>query len=61
MEKWLHSMEPMLRTQLGLPTALKKGVIHLIKDYTVCTEGTALTPEQARILVNDHSFFLEPY
>ncbi|KAL4217685.1 mRNA turnover 4 [Mactra antiquata] len=44
-----HSMEPQLR-QLGLPTTLKKGVINLIKDHTVCEIGKPLTPEQARIL-----------
>ena len=44
-----HALEPQLRT-LGMPTALKKGVIHLIKDYTVCKKGDKLTSEQARIL-----------
>ncbi len=44
-----HAMEPQLRA-IGLPTALKKGVIHLIKDHVVCTEGDKLTSEQARIL-----------
>lgn len=46
-----HSIEPHLR-QLGMPTALQKGVVTLIKEYTVCKIGQALTPEQARILVN---------
>ncbi|KAF4107032.1 mRNA turnover protein 4 homolog [Onychostoma macrolepis] len=49
LEQFQHSMEPQLR-QLGLPTALKKGVVTLIKDFEVCKEGDTLTPEQARIL-----------
>ncbi|KAG8431721.1 hypothetical protein GDO86_020302 [Hymenochirus boettgeri] len=49
LEQFPHSMEPQLR-QLGLPTALKKGVVTLLSDYELCKEGDALTPEQARIL-----------
>uniref|UniRef100_T1DMD9 Ribosome assembly factor mrt4 n=1 Tax=Crotalus horridus TaxID=35024 RepID=T1DMD9_CROHD len=49
LDQFSHSMEPQLR-QLGLPTALKKGVVTLISDYEVCKEGDILTPEQARIL-----------
>ncbi|XP_026576977.1 mRNA turnover protein 4 homolog [Pseudonaja textilis] len=49
LEQFSHSMEPQLR-QLGLPTALKKGVVTLLSDYEVCKEGDILTPEQARIL-----------
>ncbi|KAM6927824.1 mRNA turnover protein 4 homolog [Xenentodon cancila] len=49
LEQFPHSMEPQLR-QLGLPTALKKGVVTLLNDYDVCKEGEVLTPEQARIL-----------
>ncbi|XP_053545825.1 mRNA turnover protein 4 homolog [Bombina bombina] len=49
LEQFPHSMEPQLR-QLGLPTALKKGVITLLSDYEVCKDGSVLTPEQARIL-----------
>ncbi|KAG8042521.1 hypothetical protein G9C98_005155 [Cotesia typhae] len=44
-----HAIEPHLR-QLGMPTALKKGVVTLIKDYEVCKKGFPLTPEQAKIL-----------
>ncbi|XP_076843354.1 mRNA turnover protein 4 homolog [Brachyhypopomus gauderio] len=49
LEQFTHSMEPQFR-QLGLPTALKKGVVTLLQDYEVCKEGDVLTPEQARIL-----------
>lgn len=44
-----HNLEPYLR-QLGLPTTLTKGVIHLRQDHTVCKEGDILTPETAKIL-----------
>ncbi len=44
-----HAIEPQLR-QLGMPTALKKGVVHLTQEYTVCKAGQKLTSEQARIL-----------
>lgn len=42
-------MEPSLR-KLGLPTALKHGVINLTKSYVVCKKGNILTPEQAQVL-----------
>ncbi|XP_040182723.1 mRNA turnover protein 4 homolog [Rana temporaria] len=49
LEQFTHSMEPQLR-QLGLPTALKKGVVTLLSDYEVCKDKDTLTPEQARLL-----------
>ena len=48
-----HSMEPQLR-RLNLPISLQKGVIHMDKEHTVCTEGDTLTPEQSQILVRSH-------
>ncbi|XP_065844070.1 mRNA turnover protein 4 homolog [Oscarella lobularis] len=44
-----HSMEPQLR-QLGLPVALKKGVVTLTEDYRICSEGDELSPDQAKLL-----------
>ncbi|CAD7688441.1 unnamed protein product [Nyctereutes procyonoides] len=35
LEQFPHSMEPQLR-QLGLPTALKRGVVTLLSDHEVC-------------------------
>jgi len=47
--EFTHSMEPQLRV-LGLPTVLKRGVIHLTKEHTVCEKDQVLNPEQCRIL-----------
>lgn len=51
LSEFQYSMEPQLR-QLGMPTALQKGVITLIKPYKVCQKGDVLTSEQAQILVS---------
>uniref|UniRef100_A0A336MVX9 Ribosome assembly factor mrt4 n=2 Tax=Culicoides sonorensis TaxID=179676 RepID=A0A336MVX9_CULSO len=45
-----HAMEPHLRTALGMPTKLEKGIVTLYKEMLVCKEGQILTPEQAKIL-----------
>ncbi|KAG8187283.1 hypothetical protein JTE90_019172 [Oedothorax gibbosus] len=47
--QFAHSLESYLR-QLGLPTTLKRGVVHLLQDYDVCKVGDVLTPDMARIL-----------
>lgn len=49
LEDFSHAIEPHLRS-LGMPTKLEKGVVTLYKEFSVCTEGKVLTPEQARIL-----------
>ncbi|XP_006144951.1 mRNA turnover protein 4 homolog [Tupaia chinensis] len=49
LEQFPHSMELQLR-QLGLPTALRRGVVTQLSDYETCKEGDVLTPEQARVL-----------
>lgn len=35
---------------IGLPVELKKGVVQLEKDLTVCKTGEVLTPEKAKVL-----------
>lgn len=44
-----HDMEPFLRKQ-GMPVRLNRGVIELVADYTVCTEGQPLSPQAVTIL-----------
>ncbi|UYV83434.1 MRTO4 [Cordylochernes scorpioides] len=44
-----HAIEPYL-VGLKVPTQLKRGVVHLAKEYTVCTEGEPITPTAARLL-----------
>lgn len=49
LEQFPHNMEPQLR-QLGLPTSLKKGIVTLLGEYTVCKKNDTLTADQARLL-----------
>ncbi|RHY90037.1 hypothetical protein DYB35_001244 [Aphanomyces astaci] len=49
--QFVGSMVESLR-QLGLPIDLKRGVIVLTNDHTICKEGATLTPEQAKLLVH---------
>jgi len=44
-----HSIEAHLR-QLGMPTRLVDGKIHLLGDHTVCKEGQELSADAAQIL-----------
>lgn len=38
LDEFQQTMEPLLRS-LGLSTALKKGIIHLLTPYTICSKG----------------------
>lgn len=49
LSKLPHSIEAHLR-QLGLPTQLLDGKIHLLGDHCVCKEGDELTADAAQIL-----------
>jgi len=44
-----HSIEAHLR-QLGMPTQLINGKIHLLGEHTVCKEGKELTSDAAQVL-----------
>ncbi|EPY52946.1 ribosome assembly protein [Schizosaccharomyces cryophilus OY26] len=44
-----HTLEPQVR-QLGMPTMLKNGVVTLLADFTLCTEGQELDSRQTRLL-----------
>eukprot|EP00127_Corallochytrium_limacisporum_P001928 Clim_evm83s88 gene=Clim_evmTU83s88 len=44
-----HTQEPFLR-KLGMPTVLNKGVIELRRDFTVATEGKAITQNEATLI-----------
>lgn len=49
LEQFSHDMEPFLRKQ-GMPVRLNIGVVELVADYTVCTEGENISPEASRVL-----------
>lgn len=49
LDQFTHDMEPFLRKQ-GMPVRLNRGVIELVADYNVCTEGQNISPEASRIL-----------
>jgi mRNA turnover protein 4 len=49
LEQFTHDMEPFLRKQ-GMPVRLNRGVVELVADYTVCTDGEPVSPEASRIL-----------
>lgn len=44
-----HNMDEPLR-KLGMPVMLKMGVVTLDREFTVCSKGDVLSPDQARIL-----------
>ncbi|KAI9365021.1 ribosomal protein L10-domain-containing protein [Pilaira anomala] len=44
-----HNMEPLLRS-LGMPTALKNGIVTLLVPYTICMTGETLSTNQAHLL-----------
>jgi len=43
------TLEPRVR-QLGMPTILQNGIIHLQGNYTMCKLGEVISPEQAKLL-----------
>jgi len=42
-----HSEEPHLRTKLGLPVKLDKGIVHMLSDHRICTFKDQLNSTQA--------------
>eukprot|EP00958_Prasinococcus_capsulatus_P025172 scaffold4129_cov390-Prasinococcus_capsulatus_cf.AAC.1 len=49
LEQFSHDMEPSLRKE-GLPCKLNKGVVELLRDYTICVEGQPLSANQSKLL-----------
>ena len=56
MPEFSHSIEPHLR-QLGMPTVLQKGVVTLIKEYTVCKAGQIYIYIYIHISINIRRIF----
>lgn len=44
-----HTLESQLKEN-GMPVSIKKGIITLDDDYTICNEGDTLTSEQCKLL-----------
>lgn len=49
LEEMPHTMCETLR-KLGMPVKLDKGTVVNTEEYTICTEGKTITPEQGRLL-----------
>eukprot|EP00850_Spirogloea_muscicola_P001257 SM000004S15127 [mRNA] locus=s4:1384075:1386859:- [translate_table: standard] len=49
LEQFSHDMEALLRKH-GMPVRLNKGVVELVADHVVCTEGQPISPAGAQIL-----------
>lgn len=41
-----HSEEPYLRTKLGLPVKLDRGIVQMLQDHTICRFGDILSVDQ---------------
>jgi len=50
LEKFSHSQEPYMRTELELPVKLDRGIVHLLQDYKICNFGDVLSAQQCRVL-----------
>jgi len=48
--QFAHSQEPYLRNELELPVKLDRGVVHMLRDQTICRKGDILNAQQCRWL-----------
>jgi len=48
--QFAHSQEPYLRNELELPVKLDRGVVHMLRDQTLCRKGDILNAQQCRWL-----------